>query len=132
VHQLDNAVEYVRTHPQRFFKEGKFTAIDLAANIVREALQSGASSIGVVRYDGWTIVYSPDDWLAGNASTAFVRIVPFPEGGQNAMRTEVLATAFARQVMTKIDGRIENITGPYEPSVLAKYADRGRAVAFRT
>lgn len=122
----------MRTPPFRFFKDGKFTVIDLATNIVREALQCEVSSVEVVRHDGWIIVHSPDDWLAEKASTAFVRIVPFPEGGQNAMRMEVLVNAFAGQVMTKIDGRIENITGPYEPSVLENYAERGRAVAFRT
>lgn len=48
------------------------------------------------------------------------------------MRMEVLATAFATEVLTKVDGVVERIAGPYHPSVLADYADRGQAVAFLT
>jgi hypothetical protein len=127
---VDNAIEYVRAHPKKFFREGKFTAVELAMDLVREALQCGVPSVEVVRHDRWTIVHSPDDWLGESASAAFVQIVPFPEGGPNAMRMEVLATAFAREVLTKVDGRVEQIAGPYTPSVLESYADRGRAVAF--
>jgi len=45
------------------------------------------------------------------------------------MRMEVLATAFARSVLTKADGSIRHIAGPRNPSILENYADRGRAVA---
>jgi hypothetical protein len=127
---INDAVHYVRTHPNKFFREGAFTATELALDLVREALQSGVSSIEVIRHEGWTIINSPDDWLAEIGSTAFVEIVAFPQGGQNAMRMEVLATAFATAVLTKVDGVVEHIAGSYQPSVLADYADRGRAVAF--
>ena len=46
------------------------------------------------------------------------------------MRMEVLAIVFATEVLTKVDGVVEHVAGPYHPSVLADYADRGRAVAF--
>lgn len=46
------------------------------------------------------------------------------------MRMEVLLTAFATEVLTKVDGVVEYIAGPDHPSVLSDYADRGRAVAF--
>jgi hypothetical protein len=128
--QFDNAIEYIRAHPNKFFKEGRFTAIELAMDLVREALQCRVRSVEVVRHEGWTIVHSPDDWLRESAAAAFVQIVPFPEGGQNAMRMEVLATAFAREVLTKANGKVEHIVGDYNPSVLESYAKRGRAVAF--
>jgi hypothetical protein len=130
MHQTGDAIEYVRSHPEKFFKGGIFAAIELAMSLVREALQYGVASVEVARHGGWTIVHSPDDWLAGDASRAFTLIVPFPEGGPNAMRMEILATAFAREVLTKADGRVEHIAGQRTPAFLNGYSDHGRAVAF--
>ena len=128
--RIDDAVGYVRANPARFFPEGKFTAVELATYLVREALRYGASSVEVTRHEEWTIVHSPDDWLAADGSAAFRQIVPAPAIGQNAMRVEILATAFAREVLTKINGRVEHITGIETPPALDRYASLGRAVAF--
>jgi hypothetical protein len=130
IRRIGDAVGYVRANPARFFPEGKFTAVELAAYLVREALQYGASSVEVARHEEWIIVHSPEDWLGADGSAAFRQIIPAPQIGQNAMRVEILATAFAKEVLTKINGRVEHITGIETPSALARYANRGRAVAF--
>lgn len=130
IRRIDDAVGYVRANPARFFPGGNFTAIELAVHIAREALLCGASTVEVVRHEEWTIVHSPQDWLGVDGSAAFRQIVPATVVGQNAMRVEILATAFARKVLTKINGQIEHVTGSETPPVLAAYANRGRAVAF--
>lgn len=129
--ELDDAVAFVRANPARFLRNGTFHDIELATELVREALLSGSSPVAVVRLEGWTIVHSPQDWLGPDATAAFRRIVPFPEGGQNAMRAEILATAFASEVLTKLDGQVHRITGTGPPPAMADLANRGRAVAFR-
>src|SRR5690242_7008307 len=105
IRRIDDAIGYVRANPERFFQGGIFAADELAVYLVREALRYGASSVGVVRHAKWTIVHSPDDWLGVDGSAAFRQIVPSPEVGQNAMRVEILATAFAKEVLTKINGQ---------------------------
>ena len=130
LHQIDDALRYVRSHPEMFFSARRFSSNETALLLAREALQAGAQSVEVVRAGSWVVVHSPSDWLGKDAPTSFHRIVPFPQGGDNAMRMEILTTAFTEAVITKVDGKVEEIIGAADPSILEGYAERGRAVAF--
>lgn len=101
---MDNTVDYIRRNRDRFLPAKKTEPIELVERILGDALYAGASECAVLRQNDWWMIASPTDWLCGHAAYApeelFYRIVAMPEAGQNAMRGEVLLTAFAQNVIT--------------------------------
>jgi hypothetical protein len=101
---MDNAVDYIRQHRAMFLRTKETTPIELVERILGDALYSGASECTVLRQRDWWIIASTTDWLSGHADHVpeelFQKIVAMPEAGQNAMRGEVLLTAFAQHVIT--------------------------------
>jgi hypothetical protein len=76
---------------------------DLASKIAADALILRASRTLAVHADPWWAVAADVDWLAAApvpVDELFRRIVPFPEAGVNSMRSEILLTAFADDVLT--------------------------------
>jgi hypothetical protein len=104
---LDDAVGMIRRRPGMYMRAGA-TATDLAEALVHDALVLGAQRVLIERHREWTIVSADLDWLGVRGrhvhnlvpADLFRRIVPFPEDGVNAMRHEVLATAFASDVVS--------------------------------
>ncbi len=101
---MDNAVEYIRRNSAMFLRASETEPIELVERILGDALYAGALECTVFRTNDWWIIASTTDWLSGHEDYApeelFHRIVAMPEVGQNAMRGEVLLTAFAQQVVT--------------------------------
>lgn len=101
---IEDAVAYVKERPERFCRAGGPEPVEVATNLVSEALILGAREACVVRYGEWWVISSDEDWLQTHPQYVpkelFFRLVAFPEAGPNSIRTEVLVTAFAQQVIT--------------------------------
>ena len=128
---VEDALGYIRRNPARFFLSGSYQPTELAALIVREALAAGTRDVSTTRIGGWLVVRSEDDWLGDEWEQTFKRIVPFPAAGQNVMRVEVLATAFADRAVTALNGAISVIKGELDEELEAFLQNYGgRVVAF--
>jgi hypothetical protein len=117
-------------------------AARLAAGMAADLVQRGFVPVTVETFDGWWLVTCQVDWL--NVSGAYHanywrRIVPAPEIGDNAMRMEVLLTAFSAVLFTVTAGSVEFIAGANEinndtlrdkATSLSRSDFRGRAVGF--
>jgi hypothetical protein len=136
---LDNTVDYIRRNRDRFLRSKQTEPIELVERILGDALYAGASECAVFRQDDWWIIASPTDWLGGHNAYApedlFHRIVAMPEAGQNAMRGEVLLTAFAQNVITATPTECTVISGeaPLDEKVwnlVSKSPEWQRLIAF--
>ncbi len=140
IHNIDDAVAFVRSHPEMFLRDGVLRADELASNLVSEAAILGVFPITVDRINGWWVVAAEEDWLAKenecSAEVTFNRVVPFPKAGANSMRAEILLTSFASNVVTCTGGKKVLIKGDksaldeIEPTLINRYA-KHRVVAFR-
>lgn len=110
-----SALDLIRRCPANYLASDEPEGSDLAGAVARGALMAGATRVFVANHDDWWYVVGAPDWLKG--LTQFENIEPFPEGGRNAMRPEVLLTAFARDVATGTDGTLERIKGEAPPSL---------------
>lgn len=115
----------------------------LASQLVRNLNITGSLPVHVDCVDGWWIVVSDKDWLIQPdrpvSMQNFHHIVPFPEAGREASRSEILLTAFASAVVTcgATDGMTWITGDPNKwllPPKILEYFLRptlGRAVAFK-
>jgi hypothetical protein len=136
IQPVDDPVGFVASRPEMFFGLGKYNPEELAAHIAREALLSGVSVLEVSRVGKWWVIHSGTDWLTDQSALEwFQQVVPFPEGGQNACRSEVLATAFADAVVTVgQDGNLRIVKGAEDDALrghLVGLSMGGRVIAFR-
>jgi len=109
---LDDPIGLIRKKPGMFTRSIPVSGIELATNIVSEALllTKGKGRVTTFCTDTWWVVASDVDWIANESEhpiqDIFSRILPLPQAGPNSMRGEVLLTAFARDVITQgIDGQ---------------------------
>lgn len=124
-------LRFVRDHPGRFFKSGAYSAEALVAELVEEALLLGVRDLKVDRVDEWMLISAGDDWLANFSRDPFVEIISFKEGGVNSMLSEILATAFASNVVTITAGGTRVVKGtPPEWLDRCEKSDLGRGVVF--
>ena len=137
--KIIDPIEHIRSHPDMYLWGGSASPSDLASRLTADALLLGASRTLVVHTDQWWAVAADVDWLAGavvSADALFGRIVPFPQAGVNSMRSEVLLTAFADDVVTWSEGdrprRVKGAEADWTV-VHAKIADASwrRVIAFR-
>jgi hypothetical protein len=110
-----NPVEHIRGHPDLYLPGGRADATLLASRLAGDALLLGAGRVELSHDGCWWWVAADRDWMGVNPSVpvreAFIRVIPFPEAGVNSMRSEILLTAFAEQVVTAADGARECIKG---------------------
>lgn len=104
--QTLDALDYIRSHPEMFTPNGFPTPAIIAHEIAGDAIILGATCVRVFRYDNWWIVSANLDWLCSpcrcpaSPRDAFDRVLGFPELSVNAIRHEVLATAYAECVVS--------------------------------
>jgi hypothetical protein len=131
-------IEWLRAHPEMFFKSGTFEVDTIIGLLVREAVNSErVTATWTLEVDGWVAVGADADWLDGNVE-AFAKPTHFPEGGQNATRVESLLTTFCDAVFTSSRGNRDDVRAlgrSHMPPTIARYLanpDVPRVVVFRS
>jgi hypothetical protein len=94
-----SALEFVRTHPHMFLKDGIATAEELAERVRWEAERWGVSA-EVTSVGNLYIVGGSPDWIGSAEDAWFLRLSPAPENGDNSFRQPILLVAFAAVVAT--------------------------------
>jgi hypothetical protein len=117
-------IEWLRAHPEMFFRSGHFEVDTAIGLLVREAVNSErVTATWTSELDNWVAVGADADWLDGNESP-FSKPTHFPEGGQNATRIEVLLTTFCDAVFTSSRGNrddVRTLGRSKMPSAMAEY-----------
>jgi len=137
---IDDAVALIRRRPRMYGGDAP-RAVRLAAKMTGDLLQLGARSVTAEALDAWWLITSQSDWLIIDGvyhSEYWHRIVAAPEIGLEAMRPEVLLTAFSNVLFTVSKGSVEFVVGDKigDPALQMRLATllapefRGRAVGF--
>lgn len=104
----------------------------LTGNLVSDATLLQAFPITVDRWNEWTIVSSPSDWITKNLATSlresFFSVQPFPEMGREMFRCNVLLATFCENVVTYSSiGEKEIIKGREDLLELEQYLSTNHA-----
>lgn len=111
----DAVIDFVRMHPEIFLVYQPLSDHDLCAKLLVDAITSGAGRILVEQGGSWWFIGAEKDWIRGNSAgksidDLFCQITPNPRAGQNAMRNEMLLTAYAEDVaLFDSRGQIERL-----------------------
>lgn len=136
---VDDPVQWVRSHPEMYFKTGKPDDFALAQWVWSDAVLSGCRDVIVHHESSVWVVGGSANWLVENAlagADLFHRVVPLARGGPNSMRSEILLNAFCSDVVavvastpvfTKGSGSVNAIVD----DVLRQWPGLGAAVGFR-
>jgi len=130
---FDDAIGFVRKHPEMFFSPHRSRSLSCAIHLVTEALALGGSDVRVFQAGPWWVVLSTTDWFGSVAThDMFHRIISFPRLGANSMQIEVVLRAFAESVATYNAAHgFELIVGDApDESVKRSMTSSARAVAF--
>ncbi|MCX7365569.1 MAG: hypothetical protein NTV97_27615 [Alphaproteobacteria bacterium] len=112
-----------------------------AAALLQQLILLGATPARVERRGNWIFISSERDWLASSDSVPtkrpFFHVVPYPEGGQNSHRAEILLSAFAAAVVSVGSDGVQWIVSnadhhplPDGSTVERFHAGEGRTVGF--
>jgi hypothetical protein len=100
---INDAVNWVRAHPERFFMDGVPSGQELARAVWSDAIFCGSNEV-VTHYDrssAMWVIGSRTSWLEVDGippEDLFARIVPLKDAGPNSMRSEVVVNAFSAEV----------------------------------
>src|SRR5687767_46875 len=95
-------LKHIRSHPKMYLPGGILDPMWLATRVSGDALLLGAVNAGSTRCGDWWVAWADHDWLQRDGQEIrelFDRILPFREAGVNAMRGEILLTAFAKDIV---------------------------------
>ena len=113
--RIIDPIAHIRSHRDTYLPASGDISIYLAQRLSADAMVLGANEVDVVRSGDWWSVAADIDWLAKPCPCAveklFNQVIPFPETGPNAMRSEILLTAFARDVITSDERGMKVIKG---------------------
>jgi len=137
---IDDAVALIRRRPCMYAGDAP-RAVRLAAKMAGDLLQFGVRSVTAEALGPWWLITSHSDWLTIDGvyrSEYWHRIVAAPEIGLEAMRPEVLLTAFSSVLFTVSKGSVEFLMGDkidnaamqMRLGTLLAPEFRGRAVGF--
>lgn len=111
---IDNSIDYIKSNQNMFLRDGNI-GLQLSVNIISDALLLTDGKVTTVNKNNWWIVGSEQDWIKNipdlSIKEIFYKIIPFPKAGQNSIHGEVLITAFAENVITVNNSKIEIIKG---------------------
>jgi hypothetical protein len=112
---LDDAVQHIRRRKVMYLGREEVIPENLATAVCNDALTLGVGKIEVLHCGAWWLIASEEDWLAKeNPHTlqeTFTKLLPLAGGGREALRREVLLTAFASTVFTRKDTALTQIAG---------------------
>ncbi len=110
IFKTEDGVKQVLTTPQMYLGGvSKATAEILLSAMFSDAILLNEKKILYSQIKEWHVLSGLTNWTERNVFNLkspleiFQRIIPFPEGGVNSIRSEVLLTAFASQVFVKYD-----------------------------
>jgi len=136
--QIRDATQYVRQNPKLFFRTGIPSGNECALQLAGDALILGGRNVGILRHDTWWIVGADEDWLVHpqlSTEDLFARLVAFPEAGDNSVRSEILVSVFAQDVVLFLDRIGTSLRGKPIPNVVSEIvANRSewrRAISFQ-
>ena len=108
-------IAHIRSNREIYLPAIGDVSIYLAQRLSSDAMVLGANEVDVARAGEWWTVSADTDWLAKPCECAveklFNQVIPFPQAGPNSMRSEILLTAFARDVVTSNDRETKVIKG---------------------
>jgi hypothetical protein len=97
----NNALEFIRSHPELFFPDGIPDPLVCTQCVVGEIIASGGTDISIRRAAEWWLVTSAIDWFMNlDLSLLFQQFIPLPQLARNASRFEVVVAAYAASVAT--------------------------------
>jgi hypothetical protein len=130
-------IEVVRTHPDWFFRSGRFEPETVTHLLMTEVFHSPYVKRAQFEREGdWIAIASDGDWLEGDLE-AFSKPTVFAEAGVNSTRVEVLLTAFCDGVLTSAHGNRRDVRTvglhdlPERVEQMLSDVNLGRVVAFR-
>jgi hypothetical protein len=136
--QILKPISFLREHPEHYLPGGEVRAYWLAERVGADALLLGATRVQTSHAGDWWFVSADKDWLIGgpvSPAELFSNVVPFPEAGENSMRSEVLLGAFSDALAIATPGTFDILHGEPEQvrAVQSRMADGpwARVVAFR-
>jgi hypothetical protein len=132
-------IPWIRSNASMFFDDGKVSIDALKTRVIDDARAVGAA-VEVDDFENWAIVAGDRDWVPntdlGAPADVFLRVCAAPDRGQNAVRGEVLLTAFCGSVITARGREVRAVVGSVSAaSTLLEYIARRsgwvRVIAFR-
>ncbi|GIL29087.1 hypothetical protein [Actinocatenispora comari] len=126
-----NGVEFVKRHPEGFFRAGHFNPLELAMMILMDAVILGATKVRLSIDDDWYICCADVDWLQ-SIPESFDRLLAFPEAGQSSFHAEFLAKVFCESVYTLTRESEKIVKGSSPGAPLGIRPPWERIVAFRS
>lgn len=112
---ISDAVAHVRKRKAIYLGSEDVAFENLATNLINDALTLGVRHVDVRHWGEWWLVSSEEDWLLRenqfSIEETFRRLVPLIGGGREALRREILLTAFAAAVFTRKNDEIIWILG---------------------
>ena len=133
-----DAVDFVKQHAEIFVGVAAPSAQRVVGELVAEALAVVSGPVLARKVGDWWLVWCRDDWFREHARDLprlFHSIIPFPEGGRNTSRKEVVLAAFASRVVTGLGSERQWVKGSTtsDPSLehaVAEHGGNGRFIAF--
>lgn len=138
--QVVDPIAHICSHPQMYFPEGDVDGLNIVLRIVSDILEDSLAGVTIKRLGDWWIIASDLDWFERlpdvTVQDRFTRIIPYPEAGDNAFHAEVLAGAFAQDIVVFEPSQVLSVKGhvPRSDPVFASpsnYANWKRIVAMR-
>lgn len=105
-----DALKHIKENPRIYLSSDAVHGHLLSSKIVVDALFFGAMPVCVDQQDSWWVVASNKNWICGDpggvpTDELFERVHPNQKAGRNAMRNEILLSAYADQIVL-IDNRV--------------------------
>ncbi len=112
--QVIHAMDAIRRAP-RLYAGDPPRAARLAAKMAGDLLQFDMRSVNAEAFGAWWLITSQSDWLIVHGVVYHPEywrsVVPAPEIGLQAMRPEVLLTAFSSVLFTVANEAVEFLVG---------------------
>ncbi len=100
---INDAVGYVRSHPEIFFQSGLYNPQEVLLKLVTDAISLGCTPLVIDQCFGFWVISANKNWVdidnPHGLEKVFSRLTANPKAGQNASRSEVLLNAFAENVI---------------------------------
>lgn len=115
--------EYVRAHPERYWKSRNPTVDDINSAILEQLIFDGCVEIEVCEVDHWQLIATDTDWAdriatkLGSVEQLFNDVVGQPESGPNDLRIEWFLAQLVDAVFVWSKGCVVYQKGDINPMV---------------